>query len=473
MSIAGTIFRIGPSKRCAVEYALRLGCRFSYTPALRIITREARVFFWKTLLVIGLAAGLALGQEPSWVDRGEYELVVEQIGKATDPAKKLELLNQWKTKYPKTAFAMQRLGQFLGTYQQLGKAAEMLGVAREIAAADTKNFTGPYYIALLTTSMQTTDPATLAEGEKAANLLLSNIGEYFAEAKKPAGVDAAAWNKQKADVQNTAWATLLYVSNASKNPATIEATLRKFIDFNPANAEAAYKLGAAILGQKKAERQPEALWQVARACALTGAGELPAANKKAVCDYLNRVYPQYRGDKKGLDKLMADAAATTYAPAGFAIQTKQQEDIAQLEDLKRTNPQLALWVQLKQELTGPTAAANFEMNLKGAAIPKLKGKLVSMEPALNPKKLVIGVSDATTPEITIILEENAAFKGKAEPGIEIEFEGIGKDFSVDPFNLTVEAERAQIIGWPTPGVAGAAPAAKKGGGAKKAAPKKK
>jgi hypothetical protein len=428
------------------------------------------VFFRKTLLVIGLAAGLALGQEPSWVDRQEYELVVEQIGKATDPAKKLELLNQWKQKYPKTAFGMQRLGQFLVTYQQLGKAAEMLGVAKEIAAADPKNFTGPYYVALLTTSMQTTDPAALDEGEKAANQLLSGIGEYFAESKKPAGVDAAAWNKQKADVQNTAWQTILFVSNQKKDPALIEDRLRKFIDFNPANAEAAYKLGAAILGQKKAERQPEALWQVARACALTGPGELPAANKKAVCDYLNRVYPQYRGDKKGLDKLMADAAAAPYAPAGFAIKTKQQEDIEQLEELKKTNPQLALWVQLKQELTGANAATNFESNLKGAALPKLKGKLVSMEPAVNPKKIVVGISDASTPEITIELEGGTPFRGKADPGTEIEFEGIGKEFSADPFNLTVEVEKEKITGWPAQA---AAPAAKKAGGAKKAAPKKK
>jgi hypothetical protein len=144
-----------------------------------------------------LALGLAFGQEPSWVDRQEYELVVEQIGKATDPAKKLELLNQWKQKYPKTAFGMQRLGQFLVTYQQLGKAADMLGVAKEIAAADPKNFTGPYYIALLTTSMQTTDPAALDEGEKAANQLLSGINDYFADAKKPAGVDPAAWTSKR------------------------------------------------------------------------------------------------------------------------------------------------------------------------------------------------------------------------------------------------------------------------------------
>lgn len=431
------------------------------------------MFFRKTLLIIGLTAGLALAQEPSWVDRQEYELVVEQIGKATDPAKKLELLNQWKTKYPKTAFAMQRLGQFLGTYQQLGKAAEMLGVAKEIAAADPKNFTGPYYIALLTTSMQTTDPAILADGEKAANQLLTGINDYFADAKKPAGVDAAAWNKQKADVVATAWATILYASNVTKNPVTIEATLRKYIDFNPANAEAAYKLGAAILGQKKAERQPEALWQVARACALTGAGELPAANKKAVCDYLNRVYPQYRGDKKGLDKLMADAAATTYAPAGFIIKTKQQEDIEQLEELKKTNPNLALWVQLKQELQGPDGPKNFENNMKGAAL-KFKGKLVSIEPATNPKKLLIGVSDASAPEITIVLEGDAAFKGKADQGLELEFEGVGKEFTSDPFNLTIEVERDKITGWPAPGIAGAAPAAKKAGGAaKKAAPKKK
>lgn len=416
------------------------------------------MLFRKTLLVLGLAAGLALSQEPSWVDRQEYELVVEQIGKATDPAKKLELLNQWKQKYPKTAFELQRLGQFLVTYQQLNKAPEMLATAREIAAADPKNFTGPYYITLLTTSTQTQDPAALEEGEKAANQLLANIDEYFSDAKKPANVDAAAWAKQKKDVQNTAWNTILYASNVRKNPTDIEAKLRKYIEFNPQNAEAAYKLGAAILGQKKPERQPEALWQIARACALTGPGELPATNKKAVCDYLNRVYPQFRGDKKGLDTLMASAAAAPFAPADFAIKTKQQEDIEQLEEMKKSNPQLALWVQMKQELTGANAASNFETNLKGAALPKMKGKLVSMEPAVNPKKLLIGISNPDNAEVTLVLSENGAFRGKAEPGTEIEFEGIGKEFSSDPFMLTVEVDREKITGWPAQA---AAPATKK------------
>jgi hypothetical protein len=296
--------------------------------------------------------------------------------------------------------------------------------------------------------------------------LLSGINDYFADAKKPAGVDPAAWTKQKADVQNTAWQTILFVSNQKKDPALIEDRLRKFIDFNPANAEAAYKLGAAILGQKKAERQPEALWQVARACALTGAGELPAANKKAVCDYLNRVYPQYRGDKKGLDKLMADAAATPFAPAGFAIKTKQQEDVEQLENLKQSNPQLALWVQLKQELTGANAAANFESNLKGAALPKLKGKLVSMDPAVNPKKIVVGISDASAPEITIEIDDKGFLPGKVEPGTELEFEAVGKEFTADPFNLTVVAEKEKITGWTgkATGPAAGKKAAPKGGG---------
>ena len=52
------------------------------------------VLFRKSRLLVGIALATAalFGQATDWVDRGEYELVAEQIGKATDPAKKLELL---------------------------------------------------------------------------------------------------------------------------------------------------------------------------------------------------------------------------------------------------------------------------------------------------------------------------------------------------------------------------------------------
>ena len=142
------------------------------------------MLFKKSRLLVGIALATAalFGQATDWVDRGEYELVAEQIGKATDPAKKLELLNQWKQKYPKTNFGWQRLGAYLVTYQQLGKAKEMFDTAKEMTAADPKNFTGPYYITLLVLSMGSTDAAVM-DLAVAVSGLLSGRGAGFGTTK--------------------------------------------------------------------------------------------------------------------------------------------------------------------------------------------------------------------------------------------------------------------------------------------------
>lgn len=416
---------------------------------------------------IAVSATVLFGQEKAkeWIDRGEYELVVEQIGKATDPAKKLELLNQWKEKYPKTNFTIERLGNYLMIYQQTNKPKEMFETAKEIAAADPKNVTGPFYITALVLSMRSTDPAVLEDGEKAANTLLSNLDEYFAPAKKPANVADDAWAKQKSDAQMQALQTLVYTATAKKDWPAVEERISNILKANPKNAMFSYQLGAAILAQRKPEKQVFAIWHFARACGLEGEGAAPAADKTKVCDYYGRVFPQYRGDKKGMEELKAKAAATVFPPPDFAIQTKQQEDIAQLEELKKTNPQLAIWVQMKQALVAPDGAAYAEQ-LKGQQLPKFKGKVVSMDPPTNPRKVVVGISDASAPEITIEIDDKAFLPGKVEPGTELEFEGIAKDFTADPFNLTVTAEKEKITGWT--GVATkAAPAGKRGVNRKK------
>lgn len=410
--------------------------------------REASVLFKKTKWLIGMAVVSAalFGQAKEWKDRGEYELVAEQIGKATDPAKKLELLNQWKQKYPSTNFGWERLGAYLVTYQQLGKAKEMYDTAKQMAAEDPKNFTGPYYMTLLLLSMNNTDPTVLEEGEKAANTMLTNLNDFFAADKKPANAPDDAWNKQKADAQLKAHQALIFAATARKDWPSVEERISNLLKVTPKNATLSYQLGAAILSQRKPERQASAIYHFARACGLEGEGAYPADQKGKVCDYFGRVYPQYRGDKKGMDELKAKAASEVFPPADFAIKTKQQEDIEQLEELKKTNPQLAIWVQMKQELSGPNGAAYLEQ-IKGAALPKFKGKVVSHEPAVNPTKVVVGISDASAPEITIEIDDKAFLPGSVEPGTELEFEGVGKDFTADPFNLTVTAEKDKITGW--------------------------
>jgi len=95
--------------------------------------------------------------------------------------------------------------------------------------------------------------------------------------------------------------------------------------------------------------------------------------------------------------------------------------------------------------------------LKDAKLPKLKGKLVSHEPATNPKKLVIGISDAALGEVTLVVAEKGFLPGKMEPGGEIEFEGVGKEFVKDPFMVTLEIEKESISGWTGTPAAKAAP----------------
>lgn len=428
------------------------------------------MLFRKTRLLVGIAVATAalFGQAKEWIDRGEYELVAEQIGKATDPAKKLDLLNQWKQKYPNTKFGWERLGAYLVTYQQMGKAKEMFETAKEMSAADPKNFTGPYYITLLVLSMGSQDAAVLEEGEKAANTMLSNLDEYFSAAKKPAGAADDAWGKQKADAQMKALQVLVFNSTVKKDWPAVEQRITNMLKVAPKNAMASYQLGSAILSQRKQEKQVQAIYHFARACALEGEGAAPAAQKQQVCDYFGRVYPQYRGDKKGMDELKAKAAAEVFPPADFAIKTKQQEDIEQLEELKKTNPQLAIWVQMKQELTGPGGPAYVEQ-LKGAALPKFKGKVVSMDPPVNPKKIVVGISDASAPEITLEIDDKGFLPGSVEPGTELEFEGVGKEFAADPFNLTVTVEKEKITGWTGKAVAPAKKGPAKGVVKKKAA----
>jgi hypothetical protein len=63
----------------------------------------------------------------------------------------------------------------------------------------------------------------------------------------------------------------------------------------------------------------------------------------------------------------------------------------------------------------------------------------------------------------VTLKLDSALPGKADPGTEIEFEGVPSAFSKDPeFMVTFDVEKDKISGWP----AQAPPA-------KKAAPRRK
>ena len=409
-------------------------------------------------LVMGmLLCGIGTAQQvanPQWKDRAEFDLV-EEVKKAAG-AKKIELLDQWKQKYPDTDFKTYRAGQYVSTYLEMKKLKEMYVACQEYNAIDPKDFLVTTYLVQMAPGQNDTEGAI-----KAANQLEGLLD------------DPKLTPAQKTGAQNLIRNTRYAIVRNKKNPAEFEPFLREGLDKDPSIAAYSYDLGTLIIGKKKPELYPEAFWQFARAAGVTGTNALPEANKKQALDYLIRIYTQYKGSKKGLDKLLADSLTATYAPKDFAIKTDQQEILEQEEELKKTNPQLALWIAVKKALIDTGGEEYFKTSVKDAAVPPMKGKVLSMKPATKPKEIVVAVADATTPEITIIIADGGSLPGTAEPGTEIEFEAVAKAFTKEPFMMTVEVESNKIKGWPTPIPAATGGAKKAAPAVKKAIPKKK
>jgi hypothetical protein len=405
----------------------------------------------------GQAAQPAKPAEPQWKDRAEYDLV-QEINKTTDPAKKLALLNSWKEKYPNTEFKIPRMQMYVIQYQQLGQGDNMIQAAKDLVAADPKNLLGLYWINVLTISLGKTTPEALAEGEKAANSMLSNLNDMFAADKKPANVSEADWKKQRADSEALAHKTLGWVAMSRNNHELAETEFVKSLQLKPNDAQVSFWLGSSVLAQKKPEKQAPALFHFARAVSVPGQppDALPEADRKKIMAYLEKIYTTYHGSKDGLTDLLALAKTNALPPADLKIEDANTIAARKQKEFIENNPQLALWMNLKQQVINEEGY--FDSTVKGAAVPKLKGKVVSQKPATRPTAVVVAIEKPDTPEVTLKFE--TPLPGPAEPGTEIQWQGVPSEFTKEPFMMTFDVERDKLEGWP-------APPAKKAPGRKK------
>src|SRR5260221_7698576 len=113
---------------------------------------------------------------------------------------------------------------------------------------------------------------------------------------------------------------------------------------------------------------------------------------------------------------------------------------AQIDD-----PQRALWMALKRQLTGPDALEYFESSMHQCVLPRLKGALISA--LINPgvSKLTVALADSSTAEVTLVVHNgNVKWKSDPQPGVQIEFEGVASDFTAGPFMLTFDVPIGQI-----------------------------
>lgn len=405
-------------------------------------------------------AGQAQQAGPQWKDRAEYDLV-QEIGKATDGAKKLALLDDWTKKYPNTDFKVARMVQYLEAYRLLNQRDKMIETAKQILAEDPKNLTAIYWTAIIV-PMGSLSPEDTEFGARCARMLADDL-----ENLRPAGVADDAWKQTKDAMKLDAVGerALGYLAMQAKDYVEAEKRLRANLSINPADAEAAYWLGSSLIGQKKVELQSEALFFIARAAAYDGPGAVDAARRKTLLDYVTSAYNTYHGkDEAGLQELLATAKANAMPPAGFKVLSEAEVKEHQVQQIAASDPAMALWIKLKD---AAKADPNyFEAGMKGALIPPegepaFRGTVISATPERAPKEVVLAISEPNTPEVTLKIID-AALPGPAEPGTAITFRGVATALIADPYMVTFEVEREHITGWPS-----ARPATKKAATKKK------
>jgi tetratricopeptide (TPR) repeat protein len=344
----------------------------------------------------------------------------------------------------------------LQTYQALGKPPEMLATAKDLLAMNANNIQALYWIATLVPALELKDAADLELGARAGNGLLAG--------QKPADTKDEEWVKAKKEFDALGHKDLGYVAMARENSDLAEREFRKCLEIAPEQAQVSSWLGLAIYRQKKPERQSEVLYHFARAAMLDpDHGGIPNPQSlKTVQEYLERAYRGFHGeDPQGLAELKAEAAKSPFPPAGFKVENINEIAIRKEEESKQTNPQLALWMGIKKELTTASGAEYFESSLKNAAVPKLKGTLISARPATNSKELVVGIEKPGVAEA--VLKLAAPVKGRPRPGCVIEWDGVPTAFSKDPFLLTFTVENnKKIAGLEIEATPRAAPARKDG-----------
>ena len=394
---------------------------------------------------------------------GEYE-VLNSAFKETDPTKKLALLNAWKEKYPQTDYKKDRQLLYLDTYKNLNQAEKMLGTAKEILADDPKDFTAMYWVSTIAPTLP--NAGTNAEyvdlAEKAGRSMVDNLDATFAAEKRPATTPEDQWKKARTDMEAVAYKTVGWSAMVKKNAPVAKENFTKTLQVNPAAGEVSYWLGLTIIGEKDPQTYPVGLYHIARAAAYDGPGALAPAGRQTVNDYLTKAYTGFHGDTSGLDQLKMQAKANALPPADFKIPSVKEIAEAKLKQEQEEaakDPVAAMWKGLYGELSGPNGQQYFDTGLKEAQAPKLRGTVVSS----TAKTIVLALSDAMTPQVTLEVD---APVGKVEPGTVLEFEGVGKSFTKEPFMLTMDIERSKISGLPAAAPA-KRPAGRKPAGAKR------
>ncbi|MGD0131757.1 MAG: hypothetical protein ABSE57_06905 [Bryobacteraceae bacterium] len=329
----------------------------------------------------------AAGQ-PQYKDPGEFTLY-DSILKDTTPKTRLEKLQEWQTKYTGTDFEKQREQLFLDTYIKLNEPKEAVAEAKQILAENPKDFKSLYYTMYFTRALAGDKPTpdVLDQGEKAAAAIVANIDT------PPPNVTADQWKGARTPVETLGHSTLGWIAMQRKNWDAAEGEFQKTLALDPNSAEVDYFMGTVIAGEKNPQKMPVELFYFARAASYEGTGALAPAGRQQVMEFVKKVYVKDHGSDEGFNDLVTI----------------------------------------------------FEMGMKGAMLPTLKGKVVKLEPEIKPKTVVLALEDGATPDATLKFEMPLA--GKVDVGTELSFEGVPQSYTATPYMVVFNMDPDKLHGW--------------------------
>jgi hypothetical protein len=450
----------GKSTAAAVAAALLLACAYAQAPA----------------------AGQTTEKKKQVKDQGEFEIYNQAIKDTANSQKEVQDLDTWSQKYPNSDFQDDRLYMYMQAYSamQPPQPQKVIDYGQQLMAKDLNSiFPGAaggrniltvlYQVAWNVAALPNPTPEQLALGDRAAHQLLDFAPKYFVATNKPAATSQADWDKARDDIEKRAQTALVSITLApanqalaAKNYTAAEAAFTKALNEYPQSAAAAYGLGRALVGQaaaatdsdKAADLNSRAIYEFVRASVIdpTLGGRV---NGKEITDYAANIYTKFHGSGDGLDQLQQQAKASPLPPQGFAIETAAAAAAKKQKEFAEKNPQLALWMGIKSQLADTNGQQYFEGQLKDADVSgqngakALKGTIVEAKPACRSKQLLVAIPDPNstatpTAEITLVLD--TPLTGKPETGQTIQWNGVPKSFTKDPFMLTMETEKDKIEG---------------------------
>jgi len=393
---------------------------------------------------------------------GEFDIYSAAANdvKGNNFAQAIKDLDTWKQKFAETDFKTERQVLYVMAYSGAGQfdkavdaAAPMITSGVDALFSDPKDGPGQairVLFAAVTAIVRIPNPSPeqLAIADRAAH-------ELFDYNRKPQGVSDADWSNARGQLQPPAKAALLYMAMLpgnqamARNPrdcAAAEGAYSKALSVYPDQSAISYNLGLALGCQKK---NSEAVYEFQRAAVLdaTLGGTQPDPGK--IRNFADNSYTKVHGSDEGLAQLKDQVKQAPVWPAGFHIKTATEIAEEKEKEFEQSNPELSLWMKIKAALSDNDGPQYFESQLKGADVPKLKGRLIDAKPACKSTALLIAVPlpDAQGPPVAeISLKLDAPLTGKPALDTEVEWKGLPSAFTQTPFLLTMDTEKTAIDG---------------------------